>query len=1011
MANQPKISLRIEALDAYSTVLENAVDASARMGAEWQKMGGAVSKTGKQVMDETAQIQAAYNKQAVDARKAAEARAAAARKAAEDVAAANRNIEKLGGKTSTDRLSGSFETLNIKSALDIEREKARAIAAFEAIKKSGVASADEIKRAQTALKERLDSIDGAVSGLGAKLKTGLAGVAEMLAGVFAIERIVAFVRASFDASLAVDNITGKFKVLTGSSEGAAKEWQFVRNEAKRLGLDLRETSDSYSNFLSAVKGTANEGAGARKIFVGINEGMAAIGMSAEAQGRAWAQLNQGIMKGKFEMEDLKTINEAGLPIFKLLADSLGVTTAEFLKMQQEGKVLVGDVLPKLGDAMHNGFGKAAEEAATRSRAAMNRLKTELFELMAQVGTSAGPGILWFGQRIMNITKAVVGGWQLIAVQVGYTIDYIKARMDLTLSKQATRKRLAEIGQAYREQVAEIAKNYGESQAAITGAEEQSTRQSEANSQRRRDNARKTGSDLAKINVEYAKMTGDAEAQLTADLQKQFEERKKAATDYYDQKKAAAKDDGEEAAWESIKKAKLLEIERQHARDVEIVQAQSQAAKLNGIKDQLAMEALLIQEKVANGVMTESQGQQRITELTVAAARMQYEAKKAVTDKIIEIYGKDGEEYKKALKEQESAHKEYLSSNLSAYKTYSDNIKKLDQEIADFRLSIQQKIADLQQRGMTEGEKYADNQKRFDEAVSKSKEALARKDYETAQKYAKQAEELASRLADKKAEQNSKLQDLEKQHQERLADIARQNTGKQSDQQRQQSEMERENAEYAKRRKDILAEQQATTEGITNATRALNQVEELGVSIMEAKKQENQDALAKLKEIQAMKLDPKNLAVNMDEGALGAVRQQIAALTKDETKTIYIRTVEKRAHGGQVGMSRGGKLPGDSLIDSIPVLARPGEWFIRNESAKFWGDGFMAAINAPLSAAGQRLQAAMGMQKFSTGGQVQPSDMGSITINVGAASFPVQGKQNMLAGLKQELRREQLRRPQ
>jgi hypothetical protein len=423
------------------------------------------------------------------------------------------------------------------------------------------------------------------------------------------------------------------------------------------------------------------------------------------------------------------------------------------------------------------------------------------------------------------------------------------------------------------------------------------------------------------------------------------------------------------------------------------------------------EIALINKQAADQVITASEAQRQITALTVASLQDQYSARKAAADKALQIYGTDSAEYRARLKEMEAAHSAYTAANLEAYRRYSDAIKSLDKEIADFRLNIQQKIADLQQRGMTDGQKYADNQKRFDEAVSKSKEALARKDYETAQKYAKQAEELASRLADKKAEQNTKLQELDKQHQERLAEIAKQGTGKQTDQQRQQSEMERENAEYAKRRKDLLAEQQATTEGITNATQALNQVEQLGVSIMEAKKQENQDALAKLKEIQAMKLDPKNVTVNMDEGALGAVRQQIAALTRDETKTIYIRTVEQRATGGRVGMSRGGKLPGDSLIDSIPVLARPGEWFIRNESAKFWGDGFMAAINAPLSAAGQKLQAAMGMQRFATGGQVQPSDMGSLTINVGAASFPVQGKQNILAGLKQELRREQMRRPQ
>ena len=62
------------------------------------------------------------------------------------------------------------------------------------------------------------------------------------------------------------------------------------------------------------------------------------------------------------------------------------------------------------------------------------------------------------------------------------------------------------------------------------------------------------------------------------------------------------------------------------------------------------------------------------------------------------------------------------------------------------------------------------------------------------------------------------------------------------------------------------------------------------------------------------------------------------------------------------MATGGKLPGESKIDSVPVLARPGEWFIRNESADHWsskfGDGFMNGINKPLSAAGRTISSAV-----------------------------------------------------
>ena len=126
------------------------------------------------------------------------------------------------------------------------------------------------------------------------------------------------------------------------------------------------------------------------------------------------------------------------------------------------------------------------------------------------------------------------------------------------------------------------------------------------------------------------------------------------------------------------------------------------------------------------------------------------------------------------------------------------------------------------------------------------------------------------------------------------------------------------------------------------------------------------------------------------------------------------------------MSGGGRLPGgDSPFDSIPVLARPGEWFIRNESARYWGDGFMAAVNEPFSALGrairERLQglsaggmvplAAAALPRFAMGGPVSaPADMGNIVTQVGGGSYPVTGKIDVLAELKGALRREQLRRP-
>jgi len=904
------------------------------------------------------------------------------------VADANKEIAALGKNVSSDRLSASFKDLGIKSALDIEREKTRLIAAFQAIKRSGVASADEIRRAEKALQDQLNKLDGAldenkksVDGIA----TGLKGVVVWLAAAFTVDRVVAFAKAAFDASLAVDAITGKLKVMTGSDQAAAEELAFIRVEANRLGLDLLETAKSYGSFMTAVKGTANEGKMSRAAFMGITEGMNAVRMSAEEQSRAWAQLNQGIMKGKFEMEDLKTINEAGLPIFKLLADALGVSTKELMRMQSEGRLLADDVLPKLGESMHKTYGDAAAEAAGKGRAELNKFNTVIFELKAYLAQSVDVGGFGFFTGIIEGLKSIIlysqlGKIHLTALFEKFSaigdngglpslilggkearddlrgqFEAIDAMTEYSIKKRKDQyKQWSSVAEQAEKEVATTAKNTAMQTAADV----------ERAGQIRRDNAKKGADDLAKINVEYAKQTGDAEAQLTADMLKQYEDRKKATIDYWTQKKAFAKDDIEEASYEIIKNQKLQQIEAQHLRDIEVIQAASKSRRLDALQDELALETLLVQEKIAKQEITVAQGERRITELTVASAKAQYDAKKEATQAYVDIYGEQGENYKKLMKDQEAAHKEFLSSSLTAYKQYADNIKAIDAEIKNYRESMQAKIADLQQRTMTDGQKYADNQLRYDQLISKSRAALAAKDYDLALKYNQQAEEMATRLADKQAEGNSEIE-----------------------------------------------KQAALQQGVANATAALNQVEGLGLEILQAKKQENQDALTKLQEIQNMKLDPKALQVNMDQSALSAVQSALDKLSEPATKIINVvyQSSGSAPSGETPGYFDGGKIGvGSSLRDSVHALLAKGEWVINNKATGFWGDGLMAAINAPFSAAGQKLQQAL---SFAGPTPAVATPMGSIDLNIGGGSFAVQAPINVLGELTTALRRMKMTRPQ
>ena len=63
----------------------------------------------------------------------------------------------------SDRLKNSFATLNIKSALEIDAQKNKIIAAFNNIANSGVASASEIKSAYKAMNEQISMVEKGTS--------------------------------------------------------------------------------------------------------------------------------------------------------------------------------------------------------------------------------------------------------------------------------------------------------------------------------------------------------------------------------------------------------------------------------------------------------------------------------------------------------------------------------------------------------------------------------------------------------------------------------------------------------------------------------------------------------------------------------------------------------------------------------------------------------------------------------------------------------------------------------
>jgi len=250
-------------------------------------------------------------------------------------------------------------------------------------KDSGLSAA--LKRGQAELRvfgAQVQSATAPVRGLVSaafSLKTALAGLVSV-AGVTALSASL------LKAGTELGQLRLAFGAISGSSQNAAKEMEFVRTTADKLGLDLQTAAQAYKGISAAAQGTSLAGKNTQAIFTSVAKASTVLGLSADETSGALLAISQMISKGKVSAEELRGQLGERLPgAFQIAAQAMGVTTAELDKMLQNGEIFSDVFLPKFAAALETRFGGAALGASKSFTAASNRITTELFNLKAALG--------------------------------------------------------------------------------------------------------------------------------------------------------------------------------------------------------------------------------------------------------------------------------------------------------------------------------------------------------------------------------------------------------------------------------------------------------------------------------------------------------------------------------------------------------------------------------------------------------------------------------------------------
>lgn len=211
-------------------------------------------------------------------------------------------------------------------------------------------------------------------------------------------------REILDATVKMDSLTTSFAALAGSQELGAKQLEYVRTEANRLGQEFYSTAEAYKNLFSSGLGANMQIEEIQNIFSSVLEAGTVLNSSKEQMSRALLALEQMISKGKVSMEELRQqLGEAVPGAMQIAAKAMGTTTKGLQEMLEEG-LDSKEFVTRFANQLHKDFGGKATAAAHTLRAELARLNTAFFDLKASIlDGDAGKEL---GNIIVQITQLI-----------------------------------------------------------------------------------------------------------------------------------------------------------------------------------------------------------------------------------------------------------------------------------------------------------------------------------------------------------------------------------------------------------------------------------------------------------------------------------------------------------------------------------------------------------------------------------------------------------------------------
>lgn len=188
-----------------------------------------------------------------------------------------------------------------------------------------------------------------------------------------------------------------FTTLTGSAEEADRVIQQIQADAQRSPFDVQSLIKANQYLISAGVNADD----AREVINALGDAIAATGGGNDELDRMAMNLQQIQNVGRASSQDIKQFANAGINIYGLLAETMGVTTEQVKKMDVSYEDLAKAL--KKASAQGGKFEGAMESQSKTTTGSINKLKSTTQTLLGEITQAAMPVI----NKVIEMLQKVV----------------------------------------------------------------------------------------------------------------------------------------------------------------------------------------------------------------------------------------------------------------------------------------------------------------------------------------------------------------------------------------------------------------------------------------------------------------------------------------------------------------------------------------------------------------------------------------------------------------------------